>query len=72
MVFSYNEENMFVFSLNGELICRKEKDKFMKLYPCIDKSLGLINDNIRIKKNITDKTHSYSEIELPSLEIKNI
>ena len=67
MIFCYNITNMFVFTINGELINKKEKDKFSKLYPCIDKSLGLIKDNIKVKKRITDKIISDSEIDLPFL-----
>ena len=67
MIFCYNETNMFVFTINGELINKKEKDKYSNLYPCVDKSLGLIKDNIRIKKRITDKIISDSEIDLPFL-----
>ena len=70
MIFCYNESEMFVFTINGELIRRKEKNKYNTLYPCIDKSLGLIKDNIRIKKNITEIVEHNSEIELPSLDIK--
>ena len=69
MIFCYNELYIFVFTINGELIRKKEKDKFIKLYPCVDKSLGLIKEHIRIKKNITELIIHNSEIELPSLEI---
>ena len=72
MIFCYNELEMFLFTINGELIRRKEKNKNTILYPCIDKSLGLIKDNIIIKGKITetDRAMYNSEIELPSLEIK--
>ena len=70
MIFCYNESEMFIFTINGELIRRKEKNKYNILYPCIDKSLGLIKDTIRIKKNITEIVEHNSEIELPSLDIK--
>ena len=69
MVFCYNELYIFVFTINGELIRKKENNKFIILYPCIDKSLGLIKDNIRIKKSITNLIEYNSEIDLPSLEI---
>ena len=70
MIFCYNEEFMFVFTINGELINKKEKKKYIDIYPCIDKSLGLISDSIRTEKKITINIINYSEIELPSLEIK--
>ena len=69
MIFCYNDLEMFVFTVNGELIRKKEKDKFVRLYPCVDKSLGLIKDIIRVKKKITGKIVRTSEIELPSLDI---
>ena len=72
MIFCYNQLEMFIFTINGELIRRKEKDKNTILYPCIDKSLGLIKDNIRIKENMIETVMHNSEIELPSLDIKNL
>ena len=69
MIFCYNDFEMFVFTINGELIRRKEKDKFITLYPSVDKSLGLIKDIIKVKKNITGKIIHNSIIELPSLDI---
>ena len=69
MIFCYNELYIFVFFIYFELIRKKEKDKFIKLYPSVDKSLGLIKEHIRIKKNITELIIHNSEIELPSLEI---
>ena len=67
MIFCYNDTNIFVFTINGELINKKEKDKYINLYPCVDKSLGLIKDNIRIIKSITGNIINNSEIDLPFL-----
>ena len=67
MIFCYNDTNIFVFTINGELINKKEKDKYINLYPCVDKSLGLIKDNIKIIKSITGNIINNSEIDLPFL-----
>ena len=68
MIFTYDSINMYLFTLNGELINKKELIiKNMKLYPCIDKDCGLVNDcifyeNLNEKKKIERK-----EILFPSL-----
>ena len=69
MIFCYDELNMFLFTVNGELIRKKEKDKFFILKPCVDKYLGLIKDCIIIKKFTSNNIIHNSEIDLPSLDI---
>ena len=66
MIFTYDKYNMYTLSLNGELIKKEEiKDKNIKIYPCIDKNCGLINDYIIIEKN--NKNIEKIKISLPSL-----
>ena len=66
MIFTYDKDNMYTLSLNGELIKKEEiKDKNIKIYPCIDKNCGLINDYIIIEKN--NKNIEKIKISLPSL-----
>jgi hypothetical protein len=74
MIFTYDNSNMYVFTLNGELINKKEiKEKNIEICPCIDKSCGLVNDYIFIKyikegdKKEDNETKDFKEIQLPSL-----
>ena len=60
MVFFNDKDNMYTLTLNGELI-KKEKiiNKDLKIYPCIDKNCGLINDYIilsadKVKENLSN------------------
>ena len=71
MIFTYDKNNMYTITLNGELIKKEElKDKNIEIYPSIDKLYGLINDYICIKKG-DDKELKY--ISLPSLlQIKGV
>ena len=54
MIFINDKTNMYSLTLNGELIAKKQiENKHLKIYPCIDKNCGLINDCIFIDtKNI--------------------
>ena len=55
MIFTYDKNNMFTLTLNGELIKKEKiKDKIIEISPCIDKNCGLINDCLIIKKEINE------------------
>ena len=64
MIFTYDKNKMYTLTLNGELIKEVKLKKNIKIYPCIDKNCGLINDCI-IFKDIN--TNEMKEIPLPSL-----
>ena len=73
MVFFNDKDNMYTLTLNGELI-KKEKiiNKDLKIYPCIDKNCGLINDYIilsadKVKENLSNTI----QLSLPFLLQKN-
>ena len=71
MIFTYDIKNMYTITLNGDLIKKEElKNKNIEIFPCIDKSYGLVNDCIFIKLNIEKK--EMVKINVPSLlaEIK--
>ena len=79
MIFTYDKNNMYVITLNGELIKKRGfNNKNIEIYPCIDKNCGLINDCIFIKdlnkeeKDINKKIGigEMKEISLPSLTLK--
>jgi hypothetical protein len=65
MIFTYDMNNMYVLSLNGELIKKEKLKENVEIYPCIDKDCGLVNDCIFIK-NPNDKNLLSEE---PMLEI---
>ena len=70
MIFTYDKNNMYVLSLNGELIKKEKLKENVEIYPCIDKDCGLVNDCIFIK-NLNDKNllseEPMIEISLPFL-----
>ena len=67
MIFTYDKDNMYLFTLNGELIKRKElSNKNVEIYPCIDKNCGIISDCVFIR-NIFG-INKIKEISLPSLQ----
>ena len=69
MIFTYDKDNMYLFTLNGELINFKKLEKDIDIYPCIDKNCGLINDFILLK-HLNEKEDSKKineEIVFPSL-----
>ena len=68
MIFTYDMNNMYVLSLNGELIKKEKLKENVEIYPCIDKDCGLVNDCIFIK-NSNDKNLLSKEeiISLPFL-----
>ena len=78
MIFTYDNNAMYVISLNGELINKKNlENKGVEIFPCIDKKCGLINDTVFINKNkgiVSNKekdnkidSNHVKEIKLPSL-----
>ena len=71
MIFAYDINNMYTFTLNGELIKKELKTDNIEILPCIDKNCGLINDCIFIKKN-NDLNNEMEEISFPLLLNKNI
>ena len=46
MIFFHDSQCMYVLSINGDFINKKEFGKNVKLYSCIDKNFGLIRDTI--------------------------
>ena len=71
MIFCYGKKNIYLFTLNGELIKTKhiEYNNF-NILPSIDKNCGIFNDFIIIE--IFDKSgeKQYKEILFPSLSEK--
>ena len=68
MIFTYDNNNMYTITLNGDLIKKEElMKKYTEIYPCIDKNFGLINDCIFIKLN---KQKDIFKITVPSLLIE--
>ena len=67
MIFTYDKNNMYTFTLNGQLIKREKiKDEKIDISPCIDKNCGLINDCIILNKEVNGKKET-QELSLPSL-----
>ena len=68
MIFTYDKNNMYTFTLNGDLIKKELKTDNIEILPCIDKNCGLINDCIFImnvkKKDLND---GVEEISFPLL-----
>ena len=63
MIFCYNKENYFFFSINGEIIKKEKVNKGEEFYPCIDKYLGLFKDFVEMRKKRENSS---------SIESKNI
>ena len=70
MIFAYDKNNMYTFTLNGDLIKKELKTDTIEILPCIDKNCGLINDCIFIKKN-NDINNEMEEISFPLLLNEN-
>ena len=70
MIFFYDKNNMYLITLNGDLI-KKTKIKYdnFEIYPIIDKNCGVVNDEILIE-NLDAKGNNKEEIFLPSLSNK--
>jgi hypothetical protein len=64
MIFFYDNNYMYIISINGDFINKKKLDEKKEIYPSIDKNLGLFNDYIYIKNLITNEM---IKISLPSL-----
>ena len=73
MVFFNDKDNMYTLTLNGELIkIEKIKNKDLKIYPCIDKNCGLINDYIILcKDKVKENLNNTFQLSLPFLLQKN-
>ena len=78
MIFTYDKNNMYTITLNGDLIKKEELKYKQELYLSIDKNCGLINDCIIFKdnenknsknKDLNDK-HKNIFLSFPSLEPK--
>ena len=67
MIFCYDKNNMYLITLNGDLI-KKTKIEYnnFEIYPIIDKNCGIINDEILIEYSDGKETKQ-EEIFLPSL-----
>jgi hypothetical protein len=72
MIFCYDKKNMYLITLNGDLI-KKAKIEYenFEIYPIIDKNCGIVNDEILIE-NLDVKKNNKEEIFLPSLAKKDI
>ena len=72
MIFFYDKNNMYLITLNGDLIKKTkiEYDNF-EIYPIIDKNCGIVNDEILIE-NLDAKKNNKEEIFLPSLSKKDV
>ena len=46
MIFFHDKNYMYILSINGDLINKREIDKNIKIFACIDKNLGLTPDTI--------------------------
>ena len=69
MIFTYDINNMYVITLNGELIKKEEiKSKNVEIIPCVDKNCGLIDDFILMKDLDEKENDSYKKILLPYLD----
>ena len=77
MIFCYDINNMYAFTLNGDLIKKEPiRDKDIDLLPSIDKNCGLVQDVIffkKIKEGVKEEEkdnicEGLKKIELPSLK----
>ena len=73
MIFCYDKKNMYLFTLNGDLIkAKKIGYNNFEIYPIIDKNCGIINDLIKIEIKDQSGNSQTKEIVLPSLSEKII
>jgi len=73
MIFCYDKKNLYLFTLNGELIKAKPISyNNFEIYPIIDKNCGIINDLIKIEIKDQSGEIQTKEIFFPSLSEKNI
>ena len=72
MIFTYDKDNMYTITLNGELIKKEKiKNNNIEIYPCIDKNCGLINDCIFIKDLNIKEEEKEEKTNLPKDRKKN-
>ena len=73
MIFCYDKKDMYLFTLNGDLIKTKpiEYNNF-EIYPIIDKNCGIINDLVKIEIKDQSGKIQTKEIYFPSLSEKII
>jgi hypothetical protein len=71
MIFCYDKKNMYLFTLNADLIKKKpiEYNNF-EIYPIIDRNCGIINDLIKIEIKDEFGNSQTKEILFPSLSEK--
>ena len=68
MIFCHNDNKMFVFSINGELIKSKNIEHGTEFIPCIDKDLGLIRDHVEMRRRIhQNNTALSSDLYFPMI-----
>jgi len=68
MIFCHNDNKMFVFSINGELIRSKNIEHGTEFIPCIDKDLGLIRDHVEMRRRIhQNNTALSSDLYFPMI-----
>ena len=76
MIFFHDSHCMYVLTINGDFIIKKEYNKNDKIYCCIDKNFGLIKDTIFLlvgsnqnnKKENNELIVGMKSATLPSLE----
>ena len=72
MIFLNDEKYIYILSINGDLINKKEKKKNSKFFACIDKNLGLFSDSIfEIYDKTGNNNFDTNEIDLPLFIYKN-
>ena len=64
MIFFHDKKYMYILSINGDLINKREIGKNIKIFACIDKNLGLTVDTI-IELYADDKINEINTINLP-------
>ena len=72
MIFFHDTNYIYILTINGDLINKRENQKNTTIIPCIDKVLGLSNDSIYeyIYKE-ENKSVEIHEFDLPSFNHKN-
>ena len=69
MLFFYDINYIYILSINGDLINKKEMQKNKTIIPCIDKILGISNDSIyEYIYDDEDKSFAFKEFDLPTFK----
>jgi WD40 repeat protein len=69
MLFFYDINYIYILSINGDLINKKEIQKNKTIIPCIDKILGISNDSIyEYIYDDEDKSFAFKEFDLPTFK----